>query len=97
MIVLAAAIILKIKKRSNNGFAYVLLSFTVLLGAAYIGQALLEFFTTRKDLFPNYYVKSLFLFLIPLTALQGWIFAIRYWQSATLVSINKSWFTFSRI
>jgi len=32
------------------------------------------------------YSKNFFLFLLPVTALQGWVFAIRYWQSATMLS-----------
>jgi hypothetical protein len=48
MIVLAVVVVLKIYKRSNNEFAYILLSYTVLLGVAYIGLALTEFISARK-------------------------------------------------
>jgi hypothetical protein len=43
MVGLAMAVLIRIHKRKNNQFAYVLLSFTVLLGAAYIGKGVTEF------------------------------------------------------
>jgi len=103
MVGLATAVLIKIHKRSNNQFAYVLLSFTVLLGVAYIGKGLTECVRKQRkygsnDLnLPNEYARNFFLFLLPLAALQGWIFAIRYWQSATLISVDKSCFTYTKI
>lgn len=88
---MAVAVLIRIHTRKNNQFAYILLSFTVLLGAAYIGKGVTECLRKPRKYsgdvkLPNMYAKNFFLFLLPVTALQGWIFAIRYWQSATMLS-----------
>jgi len=43
MVGLAVAVLIRIHTRKNNQFAYILLSFTVLLGVAYIGKGATEF------------------------------------------------------
>ena len=47
--------------------------------------------------FPNYYAMALFYYAKMLTALQAWIFALRYWLSATLIQRTKQWVTKEKI
>jgi hypothetical protein len=49
MIIPASFAIKKVSEGSNNQFAYVLLSFTVLLGIAYVGMSFCEAF--RREVF----------------------------------------------
>ena len=44
MILVAIKVILKVKSRSQNTFAYTLMSLTVLMGVAYVGEALTDIF-----------------------------------------------------
>lgn len=47
--------------------------------------------------FPNYYVIVLSYYAKMLTALQAWIFALRYWLSATVIQMTKQWVTVEKI
>lgn len=99
MIVAALAVIYKIYRGSKNKFAYVLMSFTVLLGACNVCFAFIEAFRKcvplpdRTHCFYNFYANETFIYLEMLCALQGWVFAVRYWLSATISSLSGSWFT----
>ncbi len=52
MIISASFAVKKVTEGSKNMFAYVLLSFTVLLGIAYVGKALSEAFR-REVVLPD--------------------------------------------
>jgi hypothetical protein len=89
MIISASFAVKKVSEVSKNMFAFVLLSFTMLLGIAYVGKALSEAFRhevvlpDRPHYFTNYYASETFNYLQLISALQGWIFGMCYTKSAT--------------
>ena len=103
MILSATFAIKKVAEGSKNVFAFVLLSFTVLLGIAYVGKAFTEAF--RKEVVlpnrtihhVNEYAFQTNLYLQYLSALQGWIFGIRYLKSAAASSLKVSWLTENKV
>ncbi len=98
MIISALFAINKVSEGSKNMFAYDLLRFTVILGIAYVGEALNEAFS-EVDLpdwphyFINWYANQTFFYLRYISALQGWIFGICYFKSAVASSIKDSCLT----
>ena len=92
MVFAALAVIFKVHYGSKNKFAYTLMFFTAWLGTAWIGLSSTKAFrrevvmpdgTTKY--FINYYISSLFFYARMISATQAWIFAIRYWLSATVI------------
>ena len=93
MIIPASYAAKKVNEGSKNMFAYVLLSFTLLLGVSYLGLSFFEAFR-RELVLParTYYSASQYglqisLYLQFISALQGWIFGICYLKSAIASSI----------
>ena len=88
MLTASLIVIFKIYRGSKHRFAYILMSFTAILGFAYIGLAFNEAF--RKKLIlanktyyaESYYTLQILGFLLNVAGIQGWIFAIRYLTSA---------------
>lgn len=70
-----------------------------LLGIAYLGLALTKVFRKEVELpdrihyFASYYANQVFYYTQMVAAVQGWIFAVRYWLSATVSSMSETWFT----
>ena len=95
--------ILKVSEGSKNKFAYTLLSFTVITGISYVGQPLDEAFRheviqpNRTYYFNNKYAILTFAYLQYIAGLQGWIFGICYFKSATASSFSVFWLTESKI
>lgn len=94
MLIAATTVIWKIHNSSRNQFAYVLMFFTALFGIAYIVMSLTKAFRREEELpngttkyFPNYYINNLAYFANMISATQAWIFAIRYWLSATVIQM----------
>jgi len=89
MIISASFAVKMVSKVSKNMFSYVLLSFTMFIGIAYVGKALSEAFRhevvipDRPHYFTNYYASETLNYLQLILALQGWIFARCYTKSAT--------------
>lgn len=104
IIFFAAAVILKVHKGSKNKFAYALMFFTILLGIAYIGLAFTKIFRRKVELpdgttkyLINYYANNLVFYFKMITAVQAWMFALRYWFSATVIQMSMLWVTVERI
>ena len=99
MIIAALVVIHKIYRNSKNIFAYVLMCFAAMLGTAYVGYTI-SFAFRRSVPKPdgstsyqvNVYVNQTFSYLQLVSALQGWIFGMRYLQSANVSSLTKQWF-----
>ena len=97
MIISASAVIHRIYNKSKNPFAYTLMGLTLMQGVSYIGSAFTSAFRKEVTLpdgvyhFYNEYVHDTCsnLYYIS-TALQGWIFAMRYLSSATECSLTKT-------
>ncbi len=93
MIIPACFALKKVHEGSKNQFAYVLLSFTILLGIAYVGEAFTDAYTKKvllldgTNYLPNLYAYETFYCLQYISALQGWIFGMCYLKSATSSSI----------
>jgi hypothetical protein len=80
-----------------------------MLGIGRIGSALSETFLNEVVIEPddggnpvvqyavNLYADQTFIYLTFLADLQGWIFCVRYWQSATLGSLCETCLTYTRI
>ena len=94
MIVLAVIVINKIRKSSKNLFAYLLMSLTACQGVSYVGVAVVDSFRLRVPFadrdyyFTNFPVLETFAYMIAISALQAWVFAVRYQQSATESSLT---------
>ena len=85
MIISASVVIHRIHNKSKNTFAYALMGFSLTVGVSNIGLALSEAFRREVTLpdrvyhFESEYVHDTcnYLYYIS-TALQGWVFAMRY-------------------
>ena len=78
--------------------------FTILLGFAYIGLSFTKVFRRQVVLpdgtikyFINFYANNLVFYFKMISAVQAWMFALRYWFSATVIQMNKLWVTVERI
>lgn len=78
--------------------------FTILLGIAYIGLSFTKIFRRKVELpdgttkyFINFYANNLVFYFKMITAVQAWMFALRYWLSATVIQMNMLWVTDERI
>jgi hypothetical protein len=94
MLVTSTIVIRKIQQKSKNLFAYTLMIFTITLALANIGESMSEMFRSqvllpnRVHYFDSYYAYCLFNYLYILSALQGWIFGVRYLTSAIESSLT---------
>ena len=100
IIISASAVIHRIYNKSKNTFAYTLMGLTLTIGVSLVGLAFNDAFrkeVTQPDRvyhFRSEYGLSTFNFLYYIsTALQGWIFAMRYLQSAVECSLTKTCLT----
>jgi hypothetical protein len=100
-IVAATVVIFKVHRITKNTFAYTLMVFTILIGVSWIGAVFTEAFREEVLLqdgqthyFYNEYTLRTFDFIyLTSSALQGWIFAVRYLTSALTCSLSKSCLT----
>ena len=100
MIISASVVIHRIHNKSKNPLAYTLMSLSLTVGVSNIGLALTDAFRKEVTLpdrvhhFESEYVHETcnYLYYIS-TALQGWVFAMRYLQSATESSLTKTCLT----
>ena len=93
MIIPACFALKMVREGSKNTFACVLLSFTILLGIAYVGEAFTDAFRRgvvlpeRTQYSYNWYAYYTFYYLQYISALQGWIFGVCYLKSGAASSI----------
>ena len=94
MIISASAVNHRIYNKSKNTFAYTLMILTLVQGVANIGSALTEAFRKEVTLTDRVYhfaseysIDTLNYLYDTSTALLGWVFAMRYLQSATECSL----------
>ena len=104
MIISASIVIYRIYNKSKNTFAYALMGLTLTIGVSNFGDAFCDAFRNEVKLadrvhhFESEYTKDTFNFLYYIsTGLQGWIFAMRYLQSAVECSLIQTCLTSSCI
>lgn len=76
-----AVTLIKICKSSQGNFAYTLLAFSALLVFVDLGRFLNFAFLTNGNDEPDFRVYYSLFYLYDLTAIQIWLFAIKYYQS----------------
>jgi hypothetical protein len=81
----------KVHKGSNSFFAYTLMAFTFVDGLQYLANTII----LAKDLNIeiNECANLIATYCFYLVSLQTWVFAMKYWDSATICSINPTYFT----
>jgi len=101
MVVSATVVMVKVHRGSKSTFAYTLMALSVLLGVSYIGWAFEDSIRMEVQL-PDgvsyLYASSEYAFdicnyLFNLAALQRWIFAMRYLESANTSSLTETCLT----
>ena len=99
VIVAATVVILKIHRITKNTFAYTLMVFTILIGVSWIGAVFTEAFREEVLLlwdyqihyfYSEYTLRTFDFIYLTSSALQGWIFAVRYLTSALACSLSKT-------
>jgi hypothetical protein len=99
ILISASVVMVKIYTGSKNKFAFTLMAFSQLLALSFLGQALSDVFRRPVYLngktyyFGNQYVYITSVYLDVMCSLQYWVFASRYWYSASQCALTKTIFS----
>ena len=78
MLIFGPASVIKIYKGSKNSFAYTMTAYTCVFGLAFVAMGALGFPSGEW----SYYAFEAFVYLYYWLSVQGWIFAIQYFESS---------------